>query len=117
MPAVVIKIFIRPLTTMAIMPTSIITMVIHIQVRGVFARLAAAFTSRELKNSGVKMMSGNESKTKQQINTNAGSMMRHKPLSRKFSVFAVPYACLCSAGFSDATFWLEVMSSTVVLLK
>ena len=29
-------------------------------------------------------------KLKQQINTNAGSMICHKPLSRKFSVFAVP---------------------------
>ena len=84
------KIFIRPLTTMAMMPISIKTMVIHIQVRGVCARLAAEFESRELKNSGVKMIRGNESKTKQQTNTNAGNIMRHKPLSRKFSVFAVP---------------------------
>ena len=76
--------------TIAMMPTSIITMVIHIHVRGVCAMLAAAFASKDLKNSGVKMMSGNASKIRQQTNTNAGSMMRHKPLSRKFSVFAVP---------------------------
>lgn len=80
--------------------------------------LAAAFESKDLKKSGVKMISGNESKMRQQTNTNAGSMMRHKPLSRKFSVFAVPYACLCSvAGFSNATFWLDVMLSMIVLLK
>jgi len=75
---------------MAIMPTSMITMVIHIQVRGVCARLAAAFASRELKKSGVKMISGNESSIKQQTNTTPGSKMRHKPLSRKSSVLAVP---------------------------
>lgn len=75
---------------MAIMPTSIITMVIHIQVSGVCARLAAAFEFRELKKSGVRMISGKAISISMQINTNAGSMMRHKPLSRKFSVFAVP---------------------------
>jgi len=84
------KILIKPLTMIAIMPASIITIVIHIHVRGVCATLAAAFESRELKNSGVRMISGNASKIRQQTNTNAGSMIRHKPLSRKFSVFAVP---------------------------
>jgi len=80
--------------------------------------LAAAFEFSELKNSGVKIISGNESKIRQQTTTNAGSMIRHKPLSRKFSVFAVPYASLCSgAGFSNATFWLDVMFSIIVLLR
>jgi hypothetical protein len=95
-----------------------ITIVIHIQVSGVWAILAAAFEFKELKNNGVKIISGNESKIKQQTTTNAGSMIRHKPLSRKFSVFAVPYACLCSvAGFSNTTFWLDVLLSMIVLLK
>jgi len=112
------KIFIKPLMTIAMIPTSIIIMVIHNQVRGVLARLAAAFEFSELKNSGVKIISGNESKIRQQTNTNAGSMIRHKPLSRKLSVFAVPYASLCSvADFSNATFWLDVTLSTRVLLK
>ena len=84
------KILIKPLTMIAIMPASIITIVIHIHVRGVCATLAAAFESRELKNSGVRMISGKDISINMQINTNAGSMMRHKPLSRRFSVFAVP---------------------------
>src|SRR5437763_6398991 len=97
---------------------SIITIVIHTQVSGVFARLEAAFEFSELKNSGVKIISGNESKIKQQTTTNAGSMIRHKPLSRKFSVFAVPYASLCSAAaISTATSWLDVMFSIIVLLR
>src|SRR6266700_1514451 len=103
---------------MAMITTSIRTMVIHIQVRGIFARLAAAVESKDLKNSGVKIISGNESRIRQQTTTNAGSMIRHKPLSRKFAVFAVPYASLCStAGFSNATFWLDVMLSIINLLK
>jgi hypothetical protein len=97
---------------------SIITIVIHIQVSGVCAILAAAFEFSELKNSGVKIISGNESKIRQHPITNAGSMIRHKPLSRKFSVFAVPYDSLCSvADFSIATFWLDVMFSIIVLLR
>ena len=100
-----IKIFIKPLITIAMMTASIITIVIHIQVSGVCATLAAAVELSELKNSGVKIISGKESKIKQQTTTNAGSIIRHKPLSLKFSVFAVPYASLCSmAGFSNATF-------------
>src|SRR6266705_5462726 len=96
---------------------SIITIVIHIQVSGVLAILAAAYETKDLKNSGVKIISGNESKIRQQTTTNAGSMIRHKPLSRKFSVFAVPYASLCStAGFSNATFWRpDVMLSIIIL--
>ena len=92
---------------------SMITIVIHIQVSGVCAMLAAAVELSELKKSGVKIISGNDNKIRQQATTNAGSKIRHKPLSRKFSVFAVPYASLCSmAGFSNATFWLDVMLSS-----
>jgi hypothetical protein len=97
---------------------SIITIVIHTQVSGVCAILAAAVEFSELKNNGVKIINGNESKIRQQTTTNAGSMIRHMPLSRKFSVFAVPYASLCSmAGFSNVAFWLDVVLSMIVLLK
>src|SRR5438874_11589160 len=99
-------------------PDAIITSAIDIQVSGGLAILPAAFECNDLKNNGVKIISGNESKIRQQTTTNAGSMIRHKPLSRKFSVFAVPYASLCSvAGFSNATFWLDVMFSIIVLLR
>src|SRR5947209_20538345 len=97
---------------------SIITIVIHTQVSGVFARLAAAFEFSELKNSGVRIISGNESKIRQQTTTNAGKMIRNKPLSRKFSVFAVPYALLCSvAGISNVAFWLDVVFSIIFLMS
>src|ERR1700687_94129 len=96
------------------MAASIITIVIHIQVSGVCATFAAAVELSELKNSGVKIINGNDNKIRQQATTNAGSKIRHKPLSRKFSVFAVPYASLCSmAGFSDVTFCPAVMLSII----
>src|SRR5690348_6583579 len=102
---------------MTMMVSSIITITIQIQVSGVCAILAAAFVFKELKNNGVRIISGKESKIRQQTTTNAGKMIRHKPLSRKFSVFAVPYASLCSVeGFSKVTFWLDVSLSIMVLL-
>ena len=74
----------------AIIMTSTMSMTIHTQVSGTCARLDAALVFKESIKSGVRIISGNESSTKQQTATNPGSKMRHKPESRKSSVFAVP---------------------------
>src|SRR5579872_2581823 len=78
--------------------TSITIMLIHNHINECVAELA----SIESESSGIKISKGTASRARQQRATKPGSKTRHAPESRKFSVFAVPYACRCSfAGLSE----------------
>src|SRR5579875_3431766 len=77
---------------------------IQTQVIGSPILLAAAVLLSELKKSGVRIMSGTASRARQQSSTKPGSRMRQRPESLRFSVLAVPYACLTSClGVSSVT--------------
>ena len=77
-----------PLIAMAAMPTSRMIRTIHSQVNEVLFEKVPAVS--EVEKSGIRMISGIASRARQQRITKAGSTMRHRPESCKFSVLAVP---------------------------
>ena len=71
----------------AIMMSSTMIKTIHSQVSDTCERVGEV---KDVIKSSIKIISGIASSTKQQTITKPGSKKRHKPESRKFSVFAVP---------------------------
>src|SRR5258706_3980834 len=131
-----------PLIAMAAMLTSRMIRTIKSQVNEICALFDSAPAQSELEKSGIRIISGIARRARQQRITKTGSTMRQRPESRRFSVLAVPYACLLSetgiscvtlglvkdcfavvaaglvsrAGFSASTLGLEAASPCSVVL-